>query len=124
MTAQVSVSVLGITEFDDQEFVNKKLDKILGKLGDTVKDVITTSDKGVMAAARNYCEEKELKLKTLKIDWDNEGKAARPLANEKAISDSKVVVIVWDGKCPHVKKLLDRALKLRRILKLVMINKD
>lgn len=122
--ASVSVSVLGITEFDDQEFVNQKLDKILGKLGDTVKDVITTNDKGVMTAAQTYCASKSIKCKTIELDWDGEGKAARPKANEKAISDSRVVIILWDGKCPHVKKLIDRALKLRRYLKLVMTNKD
>lgn len=119
MPANVGVAILGITEFDDQELVNKKLDKVLGQLGDTVKEVITTSDKGVTAAARTYCETKRVKCKILDIDWDNEGKAARPLANEKAISDSRVVIIIWDDKCPHVLKLINRAMQLRRRLVLV-----
>lgn len=120
MAALVSVSVLGITEFDDQELVNKKLDKVLGQLGKTVKDVITTSDKGVMANARNYCAAKAVKCKVLDIPW-KEGAAARPQTNEKAITDSRVVVIIWDQKCPHVRKLIDRAMGLRRRLILVKI---
>lgn len=123
MAKAVSVSVLGITEFGDQEFVNKKLDKVLGKLGDSVKDVVTTSDKGAMKAAREYCEENTVKCRVIQLDWDGEGKAARPKANEKAIMDSRVVVIFWDKKCPYVKDLIDRALKLRRTLK-IFVKED
>lgn len=122
MVAKVSVAVLGITEFDDQELVNTKLNKVLTQLGSTVKEVITTDDRGVTAAARTYCEVNDVKCKILSIDWNGEGPAARPICNEKAISDARVVIIIWDDKCPHVAKLVNRAMALRRRLILVKTN--
>lgn len=121
--SKLSIGIVGIREFGDQEVFNKRLEKKLNEVGkDNIKEILTGDGKGVSALVRDYCKEHGIRCKVLKADWDSEPKMAGAIRDNVVVQRTKMTIVFWDESCPFVKQAFDRALKLRRQVKVISIQ--
>ena len=95
------VLVSGKRDFDDFKSFSRVLDQSLSDVSDEI-EIVEGGAQGTDALARRYAEEKKLRCREFRADWDQHGKAAGPKRNSEmvkfvAAQDSKAIFF-WDGK--------------------------
>lgn len=92
------VAIVGSRDINDQEFVNKVIEK--SGFADKIKKVVSGGARGVDACAEVWADEHGIKKKILKAKWDTYGKEAGGIRNtrmveylSKRIERAKIIAI-------------------------------
>jgi len=76
-------------------------------------DVVLSGESGgVDNAAKRLCScwEREVEYRGYPADWDKHGKAAGPIRNAEMVKDGEALLVIWDGKSPGSKNVLNQAI--------------
>lgn len=119
--ASVVLAVVGVNQFNDYAFVERKIKVELDKLTDPLREIIISEEKGVSALGRLYATQNKVKHRVFKADWDKNGKQAGFLRNDDIVSAAHRMIIFFDGKCRYTKDVIDRALGARKLIKIVSV---
>lgn len=122
------VIVAGGRGFDDPDFMEKKLDKILANQkniqivsgGQVSLDRKTGKKYGADYLGEEYAKKRGYGLKIFPADWGKHGKAAGPIRNREMGEYAEACIAFWDGKSRGTKSMIDIATELGLKLKIVM----
>ena len=89
----MNICVCGSRYWKNKDFVEDKLNTMLGYMEDTSNvTILEGGATGVDTFAREYAKKKGIAWKEYPADWDKLGKAAGPIRNEKMIGDANIVM--------------------------------
>lgn len=105
------VIICGCRQFNDQEVINRILDKLLVSYPSI--EIISGHAKGVDTLAENYAKINNYPCKIFPANWDKYGKKAGPIRNSQmlkyALKENPIVIAFWDGKSRGTKNMIDQA---------------
>lgn len=117
----VKVIICGTRDFDDYEFLAKKMDRatfwfdrvevIIGSHGQRVERNFEYIDIGADGLGKRWAEWNWWTYKTFWADWDNEGRAAGPIRNTQMAKYTRpdgFCVAFWDGKSPGTADMIKK----------------
>lgn len=77
-------------------------------------DVVLSGESGgVDSAAKKLCGcwERRVEYRGFPADWETHGKAAGPIRNGEMVKEGDALLLIWNGKSPGSKNILNQALK-------------
>lgn len=77
-------------------------------------EIISGGAQGADSLAAKFARQNNIKLTEFLPDWENLGKAAGMIRNEKIISESNFVLAFYDGYSPGTKNSLNLARKMKK----------
>ncbi len=80
-------------------------------LPEGVEEIVSGGARGIDSAARQYAQEKGIKLKEFLPDYATHGNRAPLLRNLEIIDYSDLVLAFWDGKSRGTKFVIDHCKK-------------
>jgi len=89
----MKVAVVGSRSFKNYKLLKSKLDTYRG-----ITLIISGGAIGADSLAERYAEEKNIKIKVYKADWDLYGSSAGFLRNIKVIDNCEKLIAFWDGR--------------------------
>lgn len=114
------VVVAGGRLFNNQEMLDRNMDRILSRKSLTHKIVIVSGKaKGADSLGEVYAKKRGYDVVEVPADWDKFGKRAGYLRNESMASNSDATVAFWDGKSKGTKHMIDLTKEYGNLLKVV-----
>lgn len=113
------VIVAGSRSFTNFQFLQQKLDKMLGNLDDI--EIVGGGAKGTDTLGEWWAEKRGLPFKLFSADWQRLGKSAGYQRNEKMAQYATHLVAFWDGKSRGTEHMIARARSLSLEIRVVMI---
>lgn len=92
------ILITGSRGYTDYVTFERRVDKYLSNLDKNEIEIVEGDAKGVDDMAREYAIKHNLRYKTFKADWDNNGKCAGLLRNEAMAEYCTHAIIFWDGE--------------------------
>ena len=115
------VIVAGCRNFNDYDFLEKKLDNILQRVSGEICIVSGKAD-GADALGERYALRKGYCIEGYPAEWALHGKAAGPIRNEKMAQNADALVAFWDGKSRGTKNMIETAKKYGLKIRIININ--
>ncbi len=79
------------------------------------KDYIVTGDAtGIDKIARRFGKENNISVGVFKANWNEYGKAAGPIRNEKLVKECNELIAFWDGKSKGTKSSIKLASEMKK----------
>lgn len=98
--------VAGSRTFSDYERMAADLDRLLVNRFPNVEIVCGGCPSGADDLALRYANERGLRLRLFKAEWNTQGRAAGPLRNAKMAEYGDAVIVYWDGKSPGTASMI------------------
>lgn len=106
------VAIVGSRGYSD---LNAVIEYVAELPTDTV--VITGGARGVDLTAETAARKRGLEVVVHLADWENLGKAAGPIRNQKVVDDCDKLTAFWDGTSPGTKGVISLASKAGKLEK-------
>lgn len=112
---QFRVIVAGSRTFDNYNLLKKKLDKAFEIRKPTA--IVCGEAKGADYLGKKYAQENHIPVHSYPADWENVGKSAGYLRNEKMAANAEALIAFWNGTSAGTKHMIktakDRGLQVR-----------
>jgi len=107
----IRLAVVGSRTITDFNIVADYLDDLIFKTNkiSAVGLIISGGARGIDRLAERYADERGIKKKVIKPDWNTYGKRAGYLRNIEIVKNASMVVAIWDGKSKGTKHTIDIA---------------
>lgn len=100
--------VAGSRDIDNRVAVQTILNNFLAR--HDVDEIMTGGARGVDDMAHRFAEERGIDNYVVKADWEEHGRAAGPIRNEKMAKMGDALLAIWDGKSSGTRSMIDNAL--------------
>ena len=107
----MKIAVVGSRSFPNKVFVK---DTVKSFLVHPTYTIVSGGARGVDTWAEEVAKELGLNTIIFKADWDNHGKSAGFMRNEKIINEADLVLAFWDGSSNGTKHSIDLARKNKK----------
>ena len=107
----------------DYHNYNTLLDAIV-ECNFNIQTVVSGGAKGVDALGERYAEGADVPLKIYRADWENNGRAAGPLRNQKMAENADALIALWDGKSRGTKNMIETATKMGLLVYVKRIDNE
>ncbi len=114
----MKMAIIGSRNINDYNL----LKNFLNSLNININKIISGGARGVDTLAEIYAKEYNIPIKIYKAEWDTLGKSAGYIRNRDIITNSDIVVCLWDGISKGTKHSLELAKKLNKQINLKIIN--
>lgn len=104
------VIVAGSREFDDYQFLKKKLDFLLMNVKEEI-EIVSGTARGADMLGERYANENNYNIISFKPNWNEFGKRAGYLRNEDMAKYANACVVFWMNKSKGSKHMIDIAKK-------------
>jgi len=109
----VSVAVVGSRGFDNYDFLEKNINKIIKDK--YVKQFISGGAKGADKLAEKYALENKYPIKLIIPDW-RKGNWAGLERNTRIVEQSDIIIAFWDGISKGTYNTINKTNKLNKLL--------
>lgn len=103
----MKVIIAGSRNFKDYSFLCNKCDKALGLQKQV--EIVSGTAQGADKLGEKYAEERGYKIRQFPADWNNYGKSAGYIRNEKMSKYADALICFWDGQSKGTKMMIDLA---------------
>jgi hypothetical protein len=79
-----------------------------------ITEVVSGCAIGVDRMGEKYARSQNIQVKTMPADWNRYHKAAGAIRNQKMAEYADAAIILWDGKSPGSKNMLENMKKLNK----------
>jgi len=95
----IKVIIAGSRYFNDYEFLQEKMDKLLNRYLFCPEEVeiISGHASGADSLGERYAKSRGFSLKLFPDDWDNYGKSAGPIRNAQMADYATHCAVFWNG---------------------------
>lgn len=111
--------IAGGRDFTDYYLLRKETGFYLSELKEPFPEIVSGGASGADLFAVWYAKERGLPITIFRADWEQHGKAAGPIRNEKMAKYADACICFWDGKSKGTLSMIDLALKYKLKLKVV-----
>lgn len=112
------VIIAGSRTISDYELV----EKIVLESDFVISEIVSGKAPGVDTLGERYAYEYVIPVKQFPADWVRHGKKAGPIRNEDMANYADAAILIWDGKSPGTKNMLEHMKRLKKPYKMVNIN--
>jgi len=115
------VIIAGTRDFNDYEYAEPLIDKILSNKSQTHKILIVCGmARGADLIGKEYGENKNYEVLKYPADWDSFGKSAGYIRNKEMANNADALIVFWDGASKGTLNMINIAKE--KGLKVVIIN--
>lgn len=100
--------VAGSRDFEDYEFLKKKLDHLLQNINEEI-EIVSGRAKGADLLGERYAREKGYKIKEFPADWNKHGRSAGPIRNGEMGRYGDACVVFWKNRSRGSENMIDVA---------------
>jgi hypothetical protein len=86
-----------------------------------ITEVVSGTAVGVDRFGEQYARQHDISIKQMPANWGEYGKRAGVLRNSDMAEYADAAIIVWDGKSPGTKHMIDSMIKLKKPYHLELI---
>lgn len=104
------IIIAGSREFNDYDFLKKKLDHLLKNIKSPI-EIVCGMAKGADTLGEKYANEKKHKIKHFKPDWNRFGNSAGYIRNEEMAKYANACVAFWVNESRGTKHMIDLSQK-------------
>lgn len=105
------VIIAGTRDFNDYPLLEAKLDYYLSNSKTESIVIVSGGASGADALGERYAKTRGFPLERYPADWQQYGRRAGPLRNERMAAVSDACILFWDGKSKGTKSMLHAARK-------------
>lgn len=105
----MKVAIVGSRNFSDYAFLEKSVNEIMKRIGQTITLVVSGGARGADFLAERYADDNQIEKKIIEADWTKYGKKAGILRNTTIIDNSDIVIAFWDYESHGTKDAVDKA---------------
>lgn len=103
----MKVIIAGGRDFNDLEFLQKKL----GNFYYRISEVVSGAAKGADTLGEMWAYSKNIPVKQFPANWKEHGKSAGPIRNREMGKYADALIAFWDGKSKGTKDMIGVAIK-------------
>jgi len=118
---QIKLIVAGSRSFNDYQKLKSTLDQVLKHLDKTELEIVSGTAKGADTLGEKYAIANGFKIKRFPANWQQYGKKAGPLRNEKMAKYATHCVVFWDGVSRGTKSMINLAERHQLDLKVFLL---
>ena len=121
----VKVIIAGSREFNDYNFLTKKVDFLLQNKIDKTKpnsniEIVSGTAKGADTLGEKYAKERGFALKRFPANWKLYKKRAGYIRNKQMRNYADICIVFWDGKSRGSKHMIDLAKETNMPIRVVI----
>jgi len=102
--------ITGSLDFTDDTYLRHTIKKICSEY-DLLEIVCGTENRGINWVAKSLAVELGIPIKEFAVDENRYGRRAGFVRNELMIAYGTALLVIWDGKSPGTKHMINTALK-------------
>lgn len=118
----IGIIIAGSRDFNDYDLLKSTLD--LYNFDPQKHEIVSGCAQGADSLGEKYAKERGLQVKRFPADWQQHGKAAGPIRNEKMAQYAKGLIAFWDGESRGTKNMIGLAEKYGLKVKIVIYRKQ
>ena len=104
------VIIAGTRTFENYSLLCEYVDFKLSKVDDEI-EIVSGGARGADLLGERYAKEHGYKLRVFPAQWSIYGKRSGPMRNAKMAKYADALIVLWDGKSPGTKNMIDEAKK-------------
>ena len=84
------------------------------RCGYDVTEVVSGCATGIDTLGERWARSNNLPIKEMPANWNQHGKAAGPIRNREMAKYADAAVIIWDGKSPGTRNMVDEMIRQKK----------
>lgn len=90
------------------------IEQIINKSKFNITEVVCGCAIGVDRVGQQWAKNNSIKIEEMPANWNRHGRAAGPIRNSEMAKYADAAIIIWDGKSPGSKNMIDQMKRLNK----------
>lgn len=90
------------------------IEQVISKSKFNITEVVCGCAIGVDRVGQQWAKNNSIKIEEMPANWNKHGRAAGPIRNSEMAKYADAAIIIWDGKSPGSKNMIDQMRRLNK----------